>query len=304
MTKLRHILSMLATAGVTLLLTGCKFGVLTPKGMIAESEYKLLIESILLMLIIVVPVLIMVIVIAWVYRVKNKENTEYKPNWAHSNAIELVCWTVPCIIIAILAWMTWVSTHRLDPYKPIVIKGKKQLTIQVVALDWKWLFIYPKQGIATVNYIHIPVDTPVQFQITSDAPMNSIEIPQLAGQIYAMGGMRTKLHLVANYKGIYNGFSANYSGNGFAGMKFKVYVGSDKDFKQWVAKVKRSHKHLTIKNYTHLAQPSMNSPVEDYSSVARGLFSGVIYQFLNPKVAKEFNQYTTHTHKQKLTKTH
>jgi cytochrome o ubiquinol oxidase subunit 2 len=297
-TKLRHILSILATAGITLLLSGCKFGVLNPKGIIAQSEFRLLVESILLMFIIVIPVLILVIAIGWIYRAKNKDNAEYKPDWGHSNIIEVVCWTVPCIIIAVLATMTWISTHKLDPYKPIIIKGKKQLTIQVVALDWKWLFIYPKQGIATVNYFYIPVDRPIQLQITSDAPMNSIEIPQLAGQIYAMGGMRTKLHLVANYPGVYKGFSANYSGNGFAGMKFNVHADSEKQFDQWVAKVKRSHKHLNVESYDHLALPTINNPVESYSTVTKGLFMGIINRFNKPAVAKEFNKYD---HKQKIT---
>lgn len=293
MTKLRHTLYILATAAFSLLLSGCKFNVLNPKGIIAQSEFRLLVESILLMFIIVIPVLIMVIAIGWIYRAKNKRNAEYKPNWGHSNAIEIVCWSVPCIIIAVLATMTWISTHKLDPYRPIYVKGKKQLTIQVVALDWKWLFIYPKQGIATVNYLHIPVGTPVEFQITSDAPMNSMAIPQLAGQIYAMGGMRTKLHIVATHPGVYGGFSANYSGNGFAQMRFKVHAGSEGQFNAWVAKVKRSHRHLNIGSYAQLARPSINNPLVDYSSVSQGLFTGIINQFLNPAVAKEFHRDAT-----------
>jgi cytochrome o ubiquinol oxidase subunit 2 len=293
-TKLRHILCALIAAGSALLLSGCKLAILNPKGIIAESEMRLLIESVLLMLIIVIPVLILVIVIAWTYRAGNKK-TEYKPNWGHSNVIEIVCWTVPCIIIAVLAAMTWISTHKLSPYKPIIIKGKKQLTIQVVALDWKWLFIYPKQGIATVNYFHIPVGTPVQFQITSDAPMNSMEIPQLAGQIYAMGAMRTKLHIVASVPGVYDGFSTNYSGDGFAGMKFKVYAGSDEAFTKWVAKVKHSTKQLNYKTYDQLAQQSSNNPPEDFGMVQKGMFMDVIKMFTDPVMAKKFAKYKVPT---------
>ena len=294
-TKFRHVLSLMATAAAALMLSGCKLAVLNPKGVIAESEMRLLIEAVLLMLIIVVPVLFLVVIIAWKYRAKNKK-AEYKPNWGHSNVIEIVCWTIPCIIIAVLATMTWITTHKLDPYKPIVVKGKTPLKIQVVALDWKWLFIYPEQGIATVNYLHIPVDTPVAFEITSDAPMNSMEIPQLAGQIYAMGAMRTKLHIMATSKGVYDGFSANYSGDGFAGMKFKVHVGSDQDFKAWVAKVKRSPQHLNIQTYDQLALPTINNPTADYSTVSKGLFMNIIMMFMDPKVAKEFAKYRQPVH--------
>ncbi len=292
-TKLRHILGALLATSLAVLLTGCKLAILNPKGIIAETEMRLLVESVLLMFIIVIPVLLLVIIIAWTYRAKNKK-AEYKPNWGHSNVIEIVCWTVPCLIIAVLATMTWISTHKLDPYKPIVIKGKTPLTIQVVALDWKWLFIYPKQGIATVNYLHIPIDTPIQFRITSDAPMNSLEIPQLAGQIYAMGAMRTQLHLVANVPGVYDGFSANYSGDGFAGMKFKVYAGSNEAFNKWVATVKRSHKQLNYETYVQLAQPTANNPVEDFGMVRKGIFTDVINMFNDPKVAKKFAQYKVH----------
>ena len=293
MIKLRHVLSILATASMSLFLSGCKLAVLNPKGIIAESEMRLLIEAVLLMLIIVVPVLFLVVIIAWKYRAKNTD-AEYKPNWGHSNVIEIVCWTIPCIIIAVLATMTWITTHKLDPYKPIVMKGKEPLVVQVVALDWKWLFILPKQGIATVNYLHIPINTPIAFQITSDAPMNSMLIPQLAGQIYAMGGMRTKLHIVATAPGVYDGFSANYSGDGFAEMKFKVHVGSDKDFTNWVNQVKRSSKHLNIATYDQLALPTINNPTADYSTVSKGLFMNVINMFNDPKVAKEFAKYRKH----------
>ncbi len=290
MTKLRHILRILFTASLALLLTGCKLEILNPKGMVAASEMRLLIDSVLLMCIIVVPVLVMVVVIGWIYRSKNKD-AEYKPNWGHSYAIEIACWSVPCAIIIVLATMTWVSSHKLDPYKPIVIKGKEPVEIQVIALDWKWLFIYPKQGIATVNYFRIPVNTPIRFHITADAPMNSFAIPQLAGQIYAMGAMGTRLSLVADEPGVYNGFSTNYSGDGFAGMQFKVYAGSDADFTKWVATVKKANQTLDIQSYVALARPSTDNPIQNFSSVSKDLFMNVMNMFSDPAVAKEFATY-------------
>ena len=181
MIKRRHVILTVLTLGLTLLLTGCKLALLDPKGVIAASEKQLLIDATLLMLIIVIPVILISWCFAWRYRASNKKAT-YRPDEAHNNIIEFFCWLVPCIIIIVLGIMTWRSTHELDPYRPLQ-STQKTLTIQVISLDWKWLFIYPEQNIATVNFVQIPVNTPVQFLLTSDAPMNSFELPQLAGQI-------------------------------------------------------------------------------------------------------------------------
>ena len=180
--------------------------------------------------------------------------------------------------------MTWISTHKLDPYRPLDVEGKP-LTIQVVSLRWKWLFIYPEQNIATVNYIEIPVNRPVKFLITNDAPMNAFFIPQLAGQIYSMAGMQTQLHLIANHPGVYKGFSANYSGDGFSDMKFKVNVTKDeKSFDNWVYKVKNSMHNLDLAEYANLKKPSEANKVAYYSDVRPNLFSRIMMQFMQPNM--------------------
>lgn len=264
-------------------LTGCDFALLQPKGMIAMAEKKLLIDSVLLMCLIVVPVLILTAVIAWRYRASN-QSADYKPKWSHSYTIEAVIWTLPCLIILVLGIMTWESSHKLDPYRPIVIAGKKPVLIQAIAMDWKWVFIYPNQKVATVNDIAIPVNTPIEFQITADnAPMNSFAIPRLAGQIYAMTGMRTKLYVVANSAGVYRGLSTNYSGNGFAGMIFKVHAVNDQQYAQWLSRVRQSPNHLDAKTYANLLKPSMKNPVQFFSHVDNPhLFQQEIMKYLMP----------------------
>lgn len=267
--------------GLALALSGCKMAVLDPHGIIAATEKQLLIDATLLMLIVVIPVIILSFVFAWKYRASRINKSNYKPEWAHSNLLEAICWGVPCIIIGLLAVLTWIRTHSLDPYHPIVSK-KPTMTIQVVALDWKWLFIYPQQHIATLNYMQIPVNVPVRFYITADAPMNSFAIPELAGQIYAMPGMRTTLYVMANRIGQYTGMSANFSGNGFAAMNFDVKATSEADFNQWVKQVRRSPRQLTSRTYNDLVKPSENVPVGYFSSAANGLFNDIIAKYMKP----------------------
>ena len=276
MIKLRHVLFF----GLMLLLGGCKLAILDPKGVIAASEKHLLIEATLLMLVVVIPVIILSFVFAWKYRARSTQ-AKYSPNWSHSTTLEAVCWAIPCVIIAILAVVTWISSHKLDPYRPLGVKNKP-IIIQAIALDWKWLFIYPKQHIASVNFVQIPVNVPVRFLVTADAPMNSLEIPRLAGQIYAMTGMRSKLNIMATEAGYYNGFSTNFSGDGFSGMTFIVRAGSQKQFDRWVKKTQHSPTKLTVSAYKKLARPSENNPVEYFSSVANHLFKKVIMKYTQP----------------------
>lgn len=273
-------------------LGGCKLAILDPKGIIAASEKHLLVDATLLMLIVVIPVIIINLVFAWKYRASNN-NAKYTPNWGHSNIIEVICWTIPCIIIGILAVMTWTSTHKLDPYRPLDMKAKV-LTIEAIALDWKWLFIYPKQRIATVNYVQIPVDVPIRFLVTSDAPMNSLEIPQLAGQIYAMTGMRTKLNLVANHPGSYVGLSTNFSGDGFSSMRFIVKATSKEKFDQWVAFAQHSPNKLTQFTYHHLELPSENNRIEYFSKTVPHLFNKVIMKYMDPSIKLHDNKGNNH----------
>jgi cytochrome o ubiquinol oxidase subunit 2 len=234
------------------------------------------------MLLVVVPVILMTLIFAWKYRASNK-NATYAPKWSHSTKIEVVIWTVPILIIIALGVITYKSTHALDPYRPLE-SDVKPVTIEVVALDWKWVFIYPEQGIATVNKIVFPANTPVNFRITSDSVMNSFFIPGLGGQIYAMAGMTTKLHLIANKNAEMDGISANYSGAGFTGMKFKAIATSEEDFNAWVAEVKASPKQLDNAEYAALEKPSENNPVELYSTVTPNLFQLIIdkYEGMNP----------------------
>lgn len=244
-------------------LSGCKYAMLNPKGMLALHEKNLLLTSLLLMLLVVIPVIVLTLFFAWRYRASNTKAT-YRPEWAHSTLLEVIWWSIPCVIIGILGTLTWVSSHTLDPYRPLASK-EKPLIIQVVALEWKWLFIYPEQKIATVNFLQVPVNVPVKFVISAEGPMNSLQIPQLSGQIYAMAGMKTKLHLIANEVGDYLGMSSNFSGEGFADMKFTLRASTMNDFNAWVQQVQHSSKELTISQYSKLLQRSMRHPIEYFT---------------------------------------
>ena len=274
-------LALLATAIVTYIyIKNNNIAVLEPKGMIAEKESNLIITASLLMLIVVVPVLILTWFFAWRYREGNVK-ARHAPDWEHNTIAEVCWWGIPLVIIGILAMITWKSTHDLNPFNPIV-SDKKAVKIQVVALQWKWLFIYPEQGIATVNFIQFPVDTPVNFEITADAPMNSFWIPQLGGMIYAMPAMRSKLHLIASEMGDFRGVSANLSGTGFAGMTFVAKSSSLADFEGWVQTVRQSKSQLTAESYKQLSVPSQNNPVASYVLQDNNLFEEVLMKYMPP----------------------
>lgn len=256
--------------------------VLEPRGTIGERERNLMVFTFLLGLCVIIPVFIMTTVIALKYREGNtKRKAKYMPDWDRHRAAEVAWWGIPIIIISILSVVTWVSTYALNPFKPLT-SSTKPLTIEVVSLDWKWLFIYPQQNIASVNFFQIPVNTPVDFEITSDSVMNSFWIPQLGGQIYSMPGMSTELHLMATSAGNYHGSSANISGSGFAGMTFVAKAGSRADFNNWVQSVKRSPNQLTQAAYTKLAKPSKNNSVAYYSSAANNLYNTIIMKYMMP----------------------
>jgi len=263
-----------ASVGVAVLLSGCNMEVLTPKGDIGVHEKSLILIALGLMAIVAIPVIAMTLWFPWRYRSGNKKAT-YAPNWSHSTKIELVVWTIPAIIIVILAAITWTSSHELDPYKPLE-SDAKPVTVQVVSLDWKWLFVYPEYGVASVNELAFPVDRPVNFQITSDSVMNAFFIPQLGSQIYAMAGMETKLHLIAREPGSYEGLSTNFSGEGFSDMHFKAIATSEDGFKDWIAKAKAAQVTLDGESYKTLAQPSQKVPVSYYGQVTPGLFTSVV----------------------------
>ena len=253
--------------------------VLEPKGMIGVKEKDLIITASLLMLIVVIPVLILTWAFAWKYRATKK--ARHEPDWEHNYIAEYCWWGVPLFIIIILAVLTYTSSHELNPFTPIE-SDKKAVKIQVVALQWKWLFIYPEQGIATINFVQFPEKTPLNFEITSDAPMNSFWIPQLGGQIYAMPAMRSKLHLIADEVGTFMGTSANISGEGFAGMKFTAKACTEEEFGPWVESVKQSGTPLTLEQYNALVKPSQYNKVAYYNLQQADLFEQVLMKYMAP----------------------
>ncbi|HEV7259561.1 MAG TPA: ubiquinol oxidase subunit II [Bosea sp. (in: a-proteobacteria)] len=260
-------------------LGGCNMVVMAPAGDIAAQQRDLVVISTVLMLLIIVPVMALTIFFAWRYRASNRDAT-YKPDWDHSTGLELVIWAAPLLIIIALGAITWMGTHLLDPYRKLdriaagrpVPEAAKPLEVEVVALDWKWLFIYPEQGIATVNELAAPVDRPIHFRITASSVMNSFYIPALAGMIYAMPAMQTRLHAVINHPGRYQGFSANYSGAGFSGMRFGFLGLSEGDFAGWVAKAKAAGGTLDRAAYLELERPSENVPVKFFAATEPKLF--------------------------------
>lgn len=271
-----------------ILLKGFNFAVLNPKGVIAERQFELLVFASLLSLVVVIPVYMMTVFIAYRYRAGNTR-AAYRPDWDHSRVAETVWWGVPILLITILAVLTWKSSHELDPFRPIA-SAKQPVRVQVIALQWKWLFIYPEYGVASVNYLRIPEDTPISFELTSDAPMNSFWIPQLGGQVYAMSGTSSKLHLMADEPGEYNGVSANLSGEGFAGMKFVAKAGSQADFDAWLEAAKDTPLRLDAKTYDALARPSKNNKPAIYANVANGLYDSVVEKYMKPAGNTDMNR--------------
>jgi len=283
-------LALLSSLPLLALLNGCKLVVLSPSGDIASQESHLLVVATCLMLIIIVPVILLTILFAWRYRASNLE-AKYDPEWNHSTGLELIIWGGPLLIVIALGLVTWITTHTLDPYRPLdriseqqpISENVRPITVEVVALDWKWLFIYPELGIATVNELAAPVNVPIRFKITASTVMNSFYVPALAGQIYAMPGMQTKLHAVINSPGEYEGFSANYSGAGFSNMRFKFLGMSQRDFDNWVRLNKSNKNELSRQAYLALEKPSIKEPVHYYGAVAPDLYDAVINRCVDTK---------------------
>ena len=248
-------------------------GVLDPQGPIGAAERLILLNATAIMLAIIIPVIVLALGFAWWFRASNSR-AQYLPTFQYSGPIELVVWAIPALVIMFLGGMAWISSHDLDPPRPIVSKVPP-IEIQVVALDWKWLFIYPDHGIAVVNELAAPVDTPIHFKITASSVMNSFFVPALAGQIYAMPSMATSLHAVINRTGEYAGFSANYSGAGFSDMRFKFLGMSAADFDRWMQKAKAGGE-LSRGSYIQLEQPSEREPVRRYGAVAPDLFDAIV----------------------------
>jgi len=272
------------TALCVLYLTSHNIVVMNPKGMIGMRQRELFITASLLMLIVVIPVFVLTLFFAWKYKESNRKS-KYTPEWEHSYLAEFLWWGIPMVIIVILSVITWKSSHELNPFKPLD-SDKKPLVIQVLALEWKWLFIYPEQGIATVNFFQFPEKTPINFEISADAPMNSFWIPQLGGQIYAMPAMRSKLHLIASEVGVFRGCSAHISGEGFSGMNFDAKSSSQEDFDRWVKSVKQSSNNLNLDEYNQLAKPSSYNPVTSYVLMQQDLFDRIVMKYHMPAQEK------------------
>lgn len=278
--RYRNVLSRAALIFIVLALFGCRFDLLDPKGEIGVEIRELILTSLILMLIIVIPVILMVAVFARRYRLGNKKSQkEYAPDWHHSTKIELFIWLIPIAIITVLAVLTWRSSHQLEPANPIQSKHDA-MTVEVVAMDWQWLFIYPEQKLASINKVVFPKGIPIRFKLTADDVMNSLFIPRLGSQLYAMPAMVTRLHLVANEAGDYKGISSSYSGEGFSDMKFiATAVPTMADFESWVSEVRDSPR--VIKNfddYRELAKPTVDAPITYFSSVVPNLFNQVVMQ--------------------------
>ncbi len=270
-------------------LSSLNFEVLNPKGIIALQERNLIYLALGLSLFVVIPVYTLLILFAYKYRASNKES-DYKPNWDKNAVLETIWWVIPSVLIAILGYFTWTSSHTLDPFKKLSPQSSKNLRIEVVALDWRWLFIYPDQKIATVDYFKMPVNTNVTFYITSAAPMNSFWIPQLAGQIYAMPGMNTELNLSSYQTGIYRGLSANLSGIGFSNMTFNDDVVSTSDFLNWVNNVKASNNALSYQKFLELSKPKVDSSIINFSNVDTSIYVKLINSYMNPVEKYKTNQ--------------
>jgi cytochrome o ubiquinol oxidase subunit II len=255
-------------------LGGCTEGVLDPKGPIALAERQILLNALGIMLAIVIPVIFAILAVAFWFRASNWRAT-YLPDFEYSGRLELLVWSIPAMTVLLVGGVAWVGAHDLDPRKPIS-SSVKPVTVQVVSLDWKWLFIYPEQGIASVNHLTVPVGTPISFELTSSTVMNSFFVPQLGGQIYAMSGMVTHLHLQADHPGTYPGLSAMFSGDGFADMRFMVDAVSNDKFAQWVSQAREAGPVLDKQSYADLAKPSKAIASFTYRAVAADLFTGVV----------------------------
>jgi len=254
---------------------------LFPKGIIALKERNLLFILQVLMLLVVIPVYILTFIFSWKYRAGNKK-AKYDPDLVDHKIAEFFWWGIPFVITAIICVITWVKTYELDPFKPIV-SDNKPLKIQVVALQWKWLFIYPEEKIASLNFLQIPVNRPIVFEITADAPMNSFWIPHLGGQIYAMPKMKTILNLIANEEGDFRGSSANISGEGFAAMHFITRASSDEEYQKWLGSAQQASLALGFNEYEKMAAPSSDDPPTLYLLQDANLFDRVLMKFMHPK---------------------
>ena len=266
------LLAVVLTGAATL--GGCTEGVLDPKGPIASAERLILFNSLGIMLVIVVPTILATLAVAFWFRASNLR-ASYLPDFEYSGRLELLVWSIPAMTVLLVGGVAWVGSHDLDPHKPIS-SAAPPVSVQVVSLDWKWVFIYPEQGIASVNKLVVPVGTPISFELTSSSVMNSFFVPQLGSQIYTMSGMATRLNLQADHLGTFAGISAMFSGDGFPDMRFSVDAVTDDGFAQWVSQARETGSALDKQAYADLIKPSKAVAPFTYRSVAPDLFSSIV----------------------------
>jgi cytochrome o ubiquinol oxidase subunit 2 len=272
-----------ALAAAAALLTGsCDRGILNPVGPVGSAEKTILINSTAIMLAIIIPTMIATVAVAWWFRAGNRKAV-YRPDWEYSGAVELVVWSIPALTVLLLGGIAWIGSHDLDPAKPLK-SPNAPVTVQVVSLDWKWLFIYPDQGIATVNQLVVPAGTPVNFQLTSATVWNVFFVPQMGTMIYTMPRMTTRLNLQADKQGIYDGLSAHYSGDGFSGMQFKVHAVPPQQFAAWVQNARGTPKALDGAAYAELVKPSSYVKPMTYGAVAPRLFESIVANQAPPPI--------------------
>jgi cytochrome o ubiquinol oxidase subunit 2 len=270
-------LALFAAPAAACLVASCRpAGVLDPQGPVASAERLILFNATGIMLVVVLPVIVLTLVFAWWYRASNKRAV-YWPDWSYSGDIELVVWSIPAMVVILLAGVAWTGSHQLDPAQKLEANAKP-IRIEVVSLDWKWLFIYPDLEIATVNQLVVPTGVPVEFLLTSATVMNSFFVPQLGSQIYTMPGMTTRLNLLAERPGDYPGLSANFSGDGFSDMRFLVHVVPDSEFSSWHARAADEGAVLNAAAYSLLARAPVNTQMQTYRSVDPNLFERIVQQ--------------------------
>jgi cytochrome o ubiquinol oxidase subunit II len=258
---------------ITVGLSACQEGVLSPQGPIGKAERVILIDATVIMLAVVIPVILLTAAFAWWFRAGNGR-ARYLPDWDYSGRIEMIVWSIPALVVTFLGGIAWIGSHQLDPPAPIV-SAQKQVEVEVVSLDWKWLFIYPSEGIASVNRLVVPIGTPVHFKLTSTTVMNSFFVPQLGSQIYTMPNMTTQLNLQADTAGVYKGLSAQFSGDGFSDMQFELAAVTDDQYRDWIKTAQANGNSLNADTFSALARPSSANRPETFASVEPRLFQTV-----------------------------
>ena len=270
----------LSFGGLALVLAGCKPALLDPQGPVAAGEKTILLNALAIMLAVAVPTILATLVFAWWFRASNRR-ARYRPHWAYSGRIELVTWSIPILVILFLGGITWVGAHDLDPAKPLK-STQPAVNVEVVSLDWKWLFIYPDQGVASVNQLVVPAGAPLHLRLTSASVMNAFFVPQLGSMVYTMNGMSEQLYLQADRPGVYPGRSAHFSGDGFSGMKFDLHAVPAADFAAWARRTQAAGPVLDAAAYAALSRQSSDVAPFTYRAVTPGLFDDILRLALPP----------------------